>query len=183
MMVHPSLRMLLSGGMIPVLVPVRPSSEALLRARAPGAGGFSTGVVPVPFIAGVPRVQEIAEPPFLFHSHAFEPLFSFYLRAACWVFQCARSTRAFSGRALREQRRPTGHQLLLGYPRFSAGWPGLVPNRVHRGRHILIVRTLRAKRTVHAAIPLSFSCFRASFSFPSRAACLACHRARPTRAF
>ena len=42
---------------------------------------------------------------------------------------------SFSGRALREHRRPTGAAFLLGYlylsPRFSAGWPGLFPHRAH----------------------------------------------------
>jgi hypothetical protein len=63
---------------------------------------------------------------------------------------CARSTRAFPGRALREQRDRSSHlfpstypsQRIWKFPRGWRGWPQLRAWNEHR----FIVRVLRAKR-------------------------------------
>jgi len=85
------------------------------------------------FIVRVLRAQEANKPP---HSYPISFLPPSLSRAACLVSHCARPTRAFWGRALREHRRPSGHHIpfcISFPPRFSAGWSGLVPHRAHRG--------------------------------------------------
>ncbi len=67
-------------------------------------------------------------------------------RAACLVFHCARPTRAFSGRALREHRRPTGCPLAL-LPNSVTYSPqgGLVdPQMRASNEHLPSVRVPRA---------------------------------------
>ena len=65
------------------------------------------------------------------------PSLSLHGRMVCLIFHCARPTRAFSGRALREHRRSTDHPSL--FPPSSlvsliGGWPGRSSTaRVERG--------------------------------------------------
>jgi hypothetical protein len=85
-----------------MLVYVRPSNEALLRARVPGAQG-QRGCPSSPFHRGGSVSSGDQDRPLASYFPLLKPLNDKKRKGVRRTLDCARPTRAFGGRALREQ--------------------------------------------------------------------------------